>query len=69
MADMTAMTSSPFCSRTFRSAPKILSATAPLVPVIVSPTLSSMGWEKFQIAPGYFSTARFMAAISSSLFL
>ena len=27
------------------------------MPVIVSPTLSSMGCEKFQIAPGYFCTA------------
>ena len=56
MPDMTAVTSSPFCSSSFKSSPKILSASAPLVPVIVSPTLSSMGCEKFQIAPGYFST-------------
>src|ERR1035441_577438 len=66
MPDSTFVTSSPFCSRIFRSSPKIFSASAPLVPVRVSPTLSSMGCEKFQIAPGYFSTARSMAAIRSS---
>ena len=69
MAAITEATSSPFCSSTLRSLPKILSARDPLVPVIDSPTLSSIGCEKFQTAPGYFCTARFMAAISSSLFL
>ena len=68
-AAITSVTSSPFSSRVFRSSPKILSASEPLVPVIVSPTLSSMGCEKFQMAPGYFCTARFIAAMSSSLFL
>ena len=60
--------SSPFSSMVLKSFPNTFRASCPLVPVSVSPTLSSMGWEKFQIAPGNFAMARSMAAISSSLF-
>jgi len=46
---------------------KSFAARPPFTPLMVSSTLSSIGCEKFQIAPGYFSTARFIAAMSSSL--
>ena len=52
------VTSSPVCSRALKSSPKILSARLPLVPVSVSPTLSSIGCEKFQVAPGHACPAR-----------
>jgi cobalt-zinc-cadmium resistance protein CzcA len=32
----------------------------------VSPTLSSIGWEKFQVAPGNFASSWFIAAICAS---
>src|SRR5271165_5676466 len=64
---MTAMISSPFCSRSFRSEPNILTASSPFTPLTASSMLSAIGWENPQVTPGIFSTSSSMASISSSL--
>ena len=63
---ITAMISSPFCSRSFRSEPKILTASSPFTPLTASSMLSAMGWENPQVTPGIFSTSLSMASMSSS---